>query len=69
VCVCISDLGRNKTQLAGKKDSLRGGKKPLAKLASSVKKITRQFQIPLAFGELASGYFYPCLIYFMSVIP
>jgi hypothetical protein len=27
VCVCIFESGRNKTQLAGKKDSLRGGKK------------------------------------------
>jgi hypothetical protein len=26
VCVCISESKRNKTQLAGKKDSLRGGK-------------------------------------------
>jgi hypothetical protein len=27
MCVCISESGRNKTQLVGKKDSLRGGKK------------------------------------------
>jgi hypothetical protein len=33
--------------------------KTLAKLASKLKKITRQFQIPLAFGELASGYPHP----------
>jgi hypothetical protein len=38
---------------------MRGGKKALAKLASKLKKKTRQFQIPLAFGELASGYFHP----------
>jgi hypothetical protein len=34
-------------------------KKALAKLASKLKKITCQFQIPLAFGELASDYFHP----------
>jgi hypothetical protein len=39
VCVCILESGRNKTQLAGKKDSLRGGKKTLAKLASKFKKL------------------------------
>jgi hypothetical protein len=27
VCVCISELGRNKTQLAGETDLLRGGNK------------------------------------------
>jgi hypothetical protein len=59
VCVCISESGINKTQLAGKKDSLRGGKKTLAKLAIKFKKITCQFEIPLTFGELASGYPHP----------
>jgi hypothetical protein len=39
ICVCISESGRNKTQLAGKKDSLRGGKKTLSKLASKLKKL------------------------------
>jgi hypothetical protein len=34
VCVCISESGRNKTKLAGEKDSLRGGKRTLAMLAS-----------------------------------
>jgi hypothetical protein len=62
VCVCTSESGRNKTQLAGKKDSLRGGKKTLAKLVSNSKKITCQLLIPLAFGELASGYPHPCLL-------
>jgi hypothetical protein len=38
VCVCISESGRNKTQLAGKKDSPRG-EKTLAKLASKFKKL------------------------------
>jgi hypothetical protein len=47
VCVCISELGRNKTELAGKKSSLRGGKNTL-QAGEQVKKITRQFQIPLA---------------------
>jgi hypothetical protein len=37
MCVCISESGRNKTQLAGKRDSLRGEKKALAKLASKFK--------------------------------
>jgi hypothetical protein len=45
------------------KNSPRGGKKrrkkTLTKLASKLKKITRQFQILLAFGELTSGYFHP----------
>jgi hypothetical protein len=39
VCVSISESARNKTQSAGKKDSLRGGKKTLAKLASTFKKL------------------------------
>jgi hypothetical protein len=39
MCVCISESGRNKTQLAGKKDSLRGGKNTLAKLASKFEKL------------------------------
>jgi hypothetical protein len=38
---------------------LRRRKKTLTSLGK-LKKITRQFQIPLAFGELASGYFHPC---------
>jgi hypothetical protein len=33
------ELGRDKTQLAGEKDSLRGGKITLAKLASKFKKL------------------------------
>jgi hypothetical protein len=37
VCVCISELGRNKTQLAGKKDSLRGRKKHSPSWQVSVK--------------------------------
>jgi hypothetical protein len=49
------------TQLAGKKRLTERRKKTLAKLASKLKKITRQFQIPIAFGEFASGYFHPCV--------
>jgi hypothetical protein len=50
VCVCISESGRNKTQLVGKKDSLRGGKKALAKLASELKKLlaNSKFHLHLA---------------------
>jgi hypothetical protein len=39
VCVCISESKRNKTQLPGQKDSLRGVKKTLAKLASKFIKL------------------------------
>jgi hypothetical protein len=60
VCVCISEKGRNKTQLEREKRLTERRKKPLAKLASKLKK-TRQCLIPLAFGELASGYFHPCI--------
>jgi hypothetical protein len=38
MCVCSLESGSNKTQLAGKKDSLRG-EKALAKLASKFKKL------------------------------
>jgi hypothetical protein len=34
----------------------------------SYKTITRQFQIPLAFGELASGYFHPWALVVPSCI-
>jgi hypothetical protein len=45
VCVCISESGRNKIQLAGKKDSLRR-EKTLAKLASKFKKILANSKFP-----------------------
>jgi hypothetical protein len=50
VCVCLSESGRNKTQLAGKNDSLRGEKRTLAKLASKFNKLlaNSKFHLHLA---------------------
>jgi hypothetical protein len=58
VCVCISESGRNKTQLAGKKDSL-SRKKTLAKLASKFKKLLANSKFH---SHLASCYFHPCVL-------
>jgi hypothetical protein len=44
-------LGRNKTQLAGIKRLAERRKKKNTRQAGKVKKITRQFQISLAFGK------------------
>jgi hypothetical protein len=38
--------------------------KRLIERRKKVQKITRQYLIPLAFGELASGYFHPCCTFY-----
>jgi hypothetical protein len=51
VCVCISESGRNKTQLAGKEDSLRGGNKHSPSWRVSLKKLVANFKF---YSHLAS---------------
>jgi hypothetical protein len=62
VGVCITESGRIKTQLAGKKDSLRG-KNPLAKLAIKLKELlaSSKFHSHLASWRVVISTFDLCL--------